>query len=364
MPQSIGNFVLGQSGRSAPMVDRAPVFPLDKNKPSTPMGRTRASKPATLALSILIVNYRQWKWTEHLVRKLGQHRLFQTGRGEILIIDNNSPRHPAIRKLRSKPHVSLLRWSRNRGFAKAVNEGSRLARGEWILVLNPDTTPLGNFLDQIEKAIEEWSNADSRVGLVGFGLRNEDGTRQGSAGPFPTFLGTLARRFLPRAFRKYTLMEKETPHPVDWVTGCCMLARKKCLEELRFLDPSFFLYYEDVDLCKRAWDAGWQVWHAPGIEMVHHSPIHMRRVPPRLKVITRQALMTYAMKHWGKKEARWMCKIIRWEGVARALLARFRGDAREEKWFARLARYARLMSIGSNTMARGEFMAALDESIT
>jgi hypothetical protein len=101
----------------------------------------KASAARFPQLSVVIVNYRQWKETARLVGELSQARCLRSGAAEIVIIDNHSPAHPLAAKLRRRPGVSVRRWSRNRGFARAVNEGFRLSQGAWLLVLNPDLTP-------------------------------------------------------------------------------------------------------------------------------------------------------------------------------------------------------------------------------
>src|SRR5262249_2194948 len=59
-----------------------------------------------------------------------------------------------------------------------------------------------------------------------------------------------------------------------------------------------FLYYEDVDLCRRAWERGWSVWYEPALRVVHHQPLHARSVSPLLRLATRHALLTYSPRHW------------------------------------------------------------------
>src|SRR5262249_663439 len=88
-------------------------------------------------LSVVLVNYQRWDDTARLVRQLRASEAARLGLAEFVIIDNNSPNHAAVPRLRRTRGVSLLRWRVNRGFARAVNEGCRLARGEWLLLLNP-----------------------------------------------------------------------------------------------------------------------------------------------------------------------------------------------------------------------------------
>ncbi len=100
-------------------------------------------------LSVVVVNYRQWDPTVELVRQLVAAPCVRHGDAEVVIVDNHSPPHPAVRKLRRAGGVSVRRWGSNRGFARAVNEGCRLSQGEWFLLLNPDTTLSDGFLDGV-----------------------------------------------------------------------------------------------------------------------------------------------------------------------------------------------------------------------
>src|SRR5438477_12953121 len=100
--------------------------------PSLPLLRVPSSKstvPLTPRLSVVIVNYRLWQDTGELVRQLVTAPCTRHGEVEIVVVDNHSPAHPLARRLRRWPGVSLRRWGRNRGFARAVHEGCRLRRG-------------------------------------------------------------------------------------------------------------------------------------------------------------------------------------------------------------------------------------------
>jgi GT2 family glycosyltransferase len=157
-------------------------------------------------------------------------------------------------------------------------------------------------------------------------MRNRDGSAQASSGPFPTLLRTLGGLFLPRSRRKCTHRPEPTRQPVDWVTGGCLLVRRACFQQLQGLDESFFLYYEDVDFCRRAAEAGWSVWFDPSLEVTHHWPLHARRVPAALRLMTRHALLTYSKKHWGGWRSRLMSAVVWGEAALRQAWAGVRGD--------------------------------------
>lgn len=278
---------------------------------------------ATPILSVVMVNFRQWEQTAQLVEQLQVSPTLGSEQAEIVIVDNHSPRHPVVPRLRRQPGVSVRRWGRNQGFARAVNEGCRLSLGKWLLLLNPDTTPCEGFLEGV---LERIPHLDERTGIVGFHLRNPDGSQQLSTGPLPTFLGTLGRLLLPRSRRKYQPVHSAQPCQVPWVTGCCLLVRRECWNDLQGLDEDFFLYYEDVDLCRRAAKAGWSVWYDPTLPVVHHHPLHSRAVPAVLRLVLRHSLLTYAAKHWPRWQFRLLARIVQTETWVRRLAARRHGD--------------------------------------
>jgi GT2 family glycosyltransferase len=307
------------------------------------------AKVNTPRLSVVIVNYRQWDKTEEVVRHLQTSASVKSGAAEVVIIDNHSPPHPVVKRLRRQPSVSLRRWSRNRGFARAVNEGCRLSRGEWYLLLNPDTTPSEEFLDGVVALLDK---LEPNAGIVGFHLRNSDGSRQLSAGPFPTLLSTILRTLLPRSRRKYHTLRTEDRCPVAWVTGCCLLVRGDCLRDVGGLDEEYFLYYEDVDLCRRAQARGWSVWYEPNLTVVHHHPLHQRPVPAVLRTVTRHSLMIYAAKHWPAWQFRLLTRVVQAEARLRRLGAWWSGDGQQARLFALLSEICRDLRNGDRAAAQ------------
>jgi GT2 family glycosyltransferase len=301
-------------------------------------------------VSVVIVNYCQWENTTQLVSQICNSPHLGEERIEVVVVDNHSPPSELMKTLRRRTGVWLRRWSRNRGFARAVNEGARLSEGNWILLLNPDVTVNDVFLDGVVRLCRELER-DRRAGIVGFQLDNSDGSRQLSWGPFPSLAGTLLRMLLPRWQRKYATDVCVERRQVPWVTGCCLLVRRECLQELAGFNAEYFLYYEDVDLCRRARQRGWQVWFEPRLRAVHHHPLHTRRVPPILRLVTRHSLMTYAQQHWPRWQQRVLTRLVRLEASARACWSRLRGDRRSAAGFAELAALA-------GEMQRGNLQAA------
>src|SRR5438309_10053960 len=124
--------------------------------------------PANPVLSVVIVNYRQWRNTARLTRQLLDSAAGRCGAAEIVIVDNHSPANRLRGKLRRTDGVSVRRFGRNRGFARGVNEGCRLSRGSWFLLLNPDVTVPPGFLDGALAYARRLTADDPRTGVIGF----------------------------------------------------------------------------------------------------------------------------------------------------------------------------------------------------
>ncbi|MCI0376913.1 MAG: glycosyltransferase family 2 protein [Gemmataceae bacterium] len=324
-----------------------------RRAPATPLLETPR-------LSILVVNYRQWEKTYELVRQLLSSHALRSGAAEVIVVDNHSPGHPAAKKLKKLPGVSVRRWDKNRGFAKAVNEGCRLSRGDWFLLLNPDMTLTQGFLDGVLGLADRLEATDPKAGIIGFHLRNSDGSQQLSAGPLPTLWSTLWRLVLPRSRRKYKTPRATQRAPAPWVTGCCLLLKSACIRDLGGLDEAFFLYYEDVDLCLRARQKGWTVWYEPDLAVIHHHPLHSRPVPAALRLVTRHSLLTYGAKHWAGWQFRLLARIIRAEAWVRRVFAWWRGDGRQAAFFRELAGLTRDMLHGDEAAARRRIDRAVE----
>jgi len=313
-----------------------------------PARRPPAAKlapPRAAELSVVVVNFCQWRNTARLVRLLRRSVALRSGTAAVSIVDNHSPLHPVVRRLKQLSGITVRRFSRNHGFARAVNRGvasgaSRTAAGRprWVLLLNPDVTVPDGFLDDVLAITDRLPAADPRAGVVGFRLRDRDGSGQASSGPLPTLANTLGGLLRPRSRRKCRHRAGDGRAPVSWVTGGCLLVRRDCFEQLGGLDESFFLYYEDVDFCRRAAAAGWSVWYDPALEVTHHWPLHARRVPAPLRLMTRHALLTYARKHWPRWQAAALAGLVWAEAGLRQASAAVRGDGDSARCHGELRR--------------------------
>ena len=193
---------------------------------------------------------------------------------EIFVVDNISRDGSADMVEKEFPNVRLIRSQVNLGFAAANNKAFPLAKGRYVVLLNSDAFLRPNAL---RKSIE-YMDADPRIGLGGARLVGRDGAWQPSARLFPSLLnevltisGLSARfphsRFFGRGDR--TWADQNLPADVDWVPGAYSIIRASVLGQVGYFDENFFLYYEEVDLCRRIRNAGYIIRYWPDVEVIH-----------------------------------------------------------------------------------------------
>ncbi len=226
----------------------------------------------TLTISIIIVSFNTSELLQRCLEAVQQESsMINT---EIIVIDNNSKDGSADVVEHKFPKVRLIRSSKNLGFAAANNLGFTYAKGDYIILLNPDAflTPnaLINAINYIDK--------NPTIGLAGARLIGEDGDWQPSARMFPSLLnhllnlsGLAAKYPQSRFFGRvdYTWANHDQAMSVDWVPGAFSIIRRNVLEQIGFFDEQFFLYYEEVDLCCRIKAAGYSIWYLPDVTVVH-----------------------------------------------------------------------------------------------
>ncbi|WP_435010145.1 glycosyltransferase family 2 protein [Tundrisphaera lichenicola] len=298
-------------------------------------------------LSVVIVNYRSWPDVLRLVESLDIIK----GRSEVIVVDNASPEPIPEELLSPRDGVRVVVRSENGGFSAGVNEGWRLARGRWLLILNPDIEPGSRFLEQVERRINALRDRD-RTGIIGFALQNPDGSRQPSVGVFPGLVRTAWEQLIPRDRRKYQPDWRLRPGPVDWVTGACLLVDSRLLDELGGMDEDFFLYHEEVALCRSAWDRGWAVHYDPSVAVVHLRPLQNRAISPKMRVITRHSKLLYFRKHLPTWQFAALCSIVQTEARIRGMISRLRGKSAQVRSWKSVVRVARLLRSGGELRGR------------
>jgi GT2 family glycosyltransferase len=195
-------------------------------------------------------------------------------RHSVWVVDNASTDGSAAMVKHEFPDVCLMQNSENAGFSRANNQAIRASNGRYVLLLNSDAAIRPGALERLV----EFADSHPKAGIVGPKVFNPDGSLQYSCRRFPSlgagfFRNTLLDRLFPknRFSREYLMGDfnhRET-RKVDWVSGCAMLIRREVIDKIGVLDERFYMYCEDVDICARAWDAGYEVMFYPDAIVTH-----------------------------------------------------------------------------------------------
>lgn len=199
--------------------------------------------------------------------------------------------------------VTLIANTDNRGFGAAHNQAIARSTGRYVLLLNPDSRVLN--ADVLPRMVA-YMDANPDIGILGPKILNPDGTLQFSARRFPPmfagiFRHTLLGKLFPnnRFVRGYLM--SDNPHDrvmdVDWLSGCALMARREMLEQIGVFDERFFMYCEDVDLCKRAHDAGWRVVYYPEVEVSHRIGAASDQNPIAMIKQHHRSMLLYFLKY-------------------------------------------------------------------
>jgi len=228
----------------------------------------------TIDLSIIILNYKMDGLVKHCLKSIFSHE--HRVQFEVIVVDNASGDQCESIVKNQFPRARFIQTGANWGHAKGNNIGIQESRGRYVMILNPDTVFIQPVLDELIAALD----ADTGVGIATVQLRNPDGTLQSGAWRFPTLFDPLFQRigFLHRsprgqkAVHTYEMRDwnRQTHRDVDWVQGSCLTIRRATMEDIGTLDEQLFLYFTDVDWCRRAWESGWRVRYFASPSLVHY----------------------------------------------------------------------------------------------
>lgn len=251
-------------------------------------------------LSIIIVNFETPEHTLACIRSIIANR--PRCAFEILLIDNGSQDGSLERIRKELPEVICIATGANLGFARANNLGISNARGEFILLLNSDTKVLDDSLDRML----EYLLMNPRIGAVGPRQLDGEGRLQLSWGSFPTLVSEAYRKLLHKrlsvndfAVRDYLEEKFSGSNRVGWVSGSCLMTRKAALKASGLLDGHFFMYFEDIDLCRRIQDAGWDVHFNSEMTIVHYGGVSAKKNLLHVLVEYRHSQIYFAKKYYG-----------------------------------------------------------------
>lgn len=223
---------------------------------------------------------------------------------EILVVDNASSDGSAEMIEARYPHVKLIKSPTNLGFSKGNNVALRQVEGRYIALVNPDVVVLPGCLD----ALADFLDQNPRVGDVGPRVLNPDSTMQSSCQRFPSLWNQLCSALgLASKFKKCKLfagqdmffLPHDRPLTVDIIVGCFSMIRRETFNDVGLLDEDLFIYGDDVDWCRRAWNEGWQVMFHPGAQAIHHRGQITAPYPVRFAVEQQRSSLHYWRKYHG-----------------------------------------------------------------
>jgi len=256
----------------------------------------------------------------------------------IIIVDNHSPDDSvaAVESLGNPPSdLRIIHNSENRGFAAACNQGSVLARGEYLLFLNPDTVLHERSLSVTLDYLEQQRNTN--IGIVSIQLFDPCGRIARSCSRFATLRVFLAHCLgINRlaAFIEWNMFWEEWAHdhtePVDHVIGAFYLIRRSVFESLKGFDERFFVYFEDMDLSLRAHKAGWRSVFLADAQAFHGGGGSSGQVKAHRLFYWLRSRLFFAFKHFRPWQAWVLVAVtVAVEPISRSVFGMLRGGAEE-----------------------------------
>jgi len=256
---------------------------------------------AAVDITVVIVNYNVRPFLNHCLQSI-----FRAGDGlnvEVIVVDNASTDNSAEMVEQNYPDVILLANQENVGFARANNQAFRIAKGEAILILNPDSFVQTDTLRTLFEHLEQTAD----IGAIGPKILLPDGRFEPrSMRGFPTpwaafsYLSGLATLF-PRSafFNRYLLthLDREKQQEVDALSGCCMMVRRNLLNDLQGFDEDYFMFGEDLDLCYRIQKRGRKIIYDPSTRIVHFKGESTRRSDIDRKFHFQKAMRLFVAKN-------------------------------------------------------------------
>ena len=256
-----------------------------------------------MTLSLIIVNYNAKEFLKNCLDSIFKY--WPGNDLEIIVVDNNSADGSVnIIKSDFAGRVKLIANKKNIGFGPANNQGAEIATGEFLFFLYSDTIIKNDIFTPLKNIFSFYS----RLAVASPRLVLPNGADQSYAfGRFPSLIGLLWQRICRR---KVNFPLNGDLHFVDWVSGAAMVVRKNIFEQIGGFDKNFFMYFEDIDLCWRAKQLGWQIAVCPQISITHFVGQSAGGFRKRKKHYY-QSQDYFFKKHYGRA-AVYALKIFRW----------------------------------------------------
>ncbi len=233
-------------------------------------------------VSIIIVTFNNQETINNCLDSLLKLR----NKNEIIVVDNSSTDKTFERLNKYTKEIEIIALPQNLGFSKANNLGVKYSRGDYLLFLNPDTQVLS--LDSLN-LLRETLESNSELGLIGPKLVLESGQTQKTVRNLPSALNAFKEYILgSKGAYDFYLPESEGLAKVESVVGACMLITKKIFLKVGGFDERYFLYYEDLQLCKDLKDKGFSIGYLSTVSFKHSLGASGKNQPTN-KLLTQSA---------------------------------------------------------------------------
>jgi len=252
--------------------------------------------------SIIIVNYNLAKEIENCLDSLLE-KINLAGRidYEIIIVDNNSPEKNLIEVERKfiQDNIKFYYLDENTGFGKGCNYGYSKASGKYICFLNPDTI----IKEDIFSPIIDMFEKDKSIGIIGPKQQTRPPFFDFSAGSYPNIFLELFNLFGIGVFFEgfivsfYTKLKRNKNLEVDWILGAAIFIRSELFKMINGFDKDYFMFFEEVDLCKKVSDAGFKIIYAPKLKICHIGSVSGKKDYRLYTIRTYSSKYIYISKH-------------------------------------------------------------------
>jgi N-acetylglucosaminyl-diphospho-decaprenol L-rhamnosyltransferase len=254
-----------------------------------------------VSLSIIFVNYNGSNLLFECLDSI--KKLTISFAYEVIIVDNNSTDNSIQIIENNFPSAILICNQVNLGFGSANNLATRSSKGRYLLFINTDTV----LIENTPKILLDYLKQNEDVGVVSPRITFRDGSYQLSCGKLPNLATELLDKIRYRLDQKWhhifgQLYDKQhsTVQEMGWLTGACLMIRRDVFEQLGGFDESFFMYFEDKDICKRVHEAGWKVVYYPQTSLIHLLGGSSSSVQKSVNTYYRDSQLYYYQKHLGK----------------------------------------------------------------
>lgn len=251
-------------------------------------------------LSIIIVNFKTAELTLACLRSLYEYApecVF-----EVILVDNGSQDDIQQRVESEFPKVRFIETGDNVGFSRANNLGIHNSQGDFIVLLNSDV----KLIEPVWDVLLETMRQQPDLGVLGCREVDAKGRYQLSCGHFPNFINEIIRKIMhyrlsinDHRVRDYLDEKYSALGSVDWVSGSCMMMRRKSLADTGLLDENFFMYFEDIDLCRRIQSKGWKIRYTPAVTICHYGGQSAQHNLLRVLVEYRRSQAYFTRRYYG-----------------------------------------------------------------